>query len=373
MSDLLQRLFQTAETVDASDIHLTRDEPPYLRVGGRLLAAKDNPLSDADIRETLRHTLHADQLQHYEERGYVDYAFETRIPLQGAERQVRYRMHLYRSRGGMTGALRRIKLEISTFEALHLPPVYEKAINLRPKGIIIVGGETGSGKSTTMASMVDYINSRAQKHVVTVEDPIEFLIPNRKSKINQRELGQDFVSFSDALRAIVREDPDVIMIGELRDSETVRAAIAAAETGHLVLTSLHTASAPEALHRILYFFPPHEEHAVRQNLASTLIAIMNQMLLPVVDSKAEELGTKRIPTTEVLVNTPVVKEYLRDAERDQELADLIIGDKVGSEDGSHDFNYSLIRLVQRDIIDHETAMRASLRPEQLKMALRGIG
>ncbi len=165
----------------------------------------------------------------------------------------------------------------------------------------------------------------------------------------------------------------MIMIGELRDSETVRAAIAAAETGHLVLTSLHTASAPEALHRMLYFFPPHEEHAVRQNLASTLIAIMNQMLLPVVDTKVEAMGAKRIPTTEVLVNTPVVKEYLRDAERDQEIADLITGEKVGSDDGSHDFNYSLKRLFQRDVIDQETALQASLRPEQLKMALRGIG
>ena len=372
MSDLLQRLFHTAETVDASDIHLTRDEPAYLRVGGRLIATKDHPLTDKEIQETLSRTLNALHLKHYEDRGYVDYAFEAKIPFEGEERRIRYRMHLYRSRGAMTAALRRIKLEIPTFESLHLPPAYEKAINLRPKGIIIVGGETGSGKSSTMAAMVDYLNGRAQKHIVTVEDPIEFVIPNKKSKINQRELGQDFVNFPDALRAIVREDPDVIMIGELRDSETVRAAIAAAETGHLVLTSLHTASAPEALHRILYFFPPHEEHVVRQNLASTLIAIMNQLLLPVVESKTKEMG-KRIPATEVLVNTPVVKEYLRDSDRDQELADLITGDKVGSEESSHDFNYSLKRIYQKDLIDQETALQASLRPEQLKMALRGIG
>ncbi len=206
MSDLLQKLFHTAETVDASDIHLTQDEPAYLRVGGRLIAAKDRPLSDEQIRETLSHTVSDKQLQHYEARGYVDYAYETKIQFEGAEKRIRYRMHLYRSRGGMTAALRRVTLEIPTFEKLHLPPVYEKAINLRPKGIIIVGGETGSGKSTTMAAMVDYVNSRAQKHIVTVEDPIEFVVPNKKSKINQRELGQDFVDFPDALRAIVRED-----------------------------------------------------------------------------------------------------------------------------------------------------------------------
>jgi twitching motility protein PilT len=373
MPDLLLRLFHAAETVDASDIHLTRDEPPYLRVGGKLASAKDHPLSEQDILELLRPTLDDSRLRRFEERGYVDFAYETRLVIDGTERAVRYRMHLYRSRGSLTAALRRIKLEIPTFEQLHLPPVYEKAITLRPKGIIIVGGETGSGKSTTMAAMLDYVNSREQKHIVTVEDPIEFIIPNKKCKINQRELGQDFVDFPDALRAIVREDPDVIMIGELRDSETVKAAVAAAETGHLVLTSLHTASAPEALHRILYFFPPHEEHMVRQNLASTLIAIMNQMLLPVVDNQVARLKSKRIPTTEVLVNTSVVKEYLRDPARDQELADLISGDKVGDEAGSHDFNYSLKRLCQRDIIDQETALRSSLRPEQLRMILKGIG
>jgi twitching motility protein PilT len=352
---------------------MTRDEPVYLRVGGKLVSAKDQPLGENSIWETLRPTLSDAQLERYEQRGYVDYAYETRISLDGKEKSVRYRVHLYRSRGTMTAALRRIKLEIATFEQLHLPPVYEKAITLRPKGIIIVGGETGSGKSSTMAAMVDYVNRREQKHIVTVEDPIEFVVPNIKSKINQRELGEDFVDFPDALRAIVREDPDVIMIGELRDSETVRAAIAAAETGHLVLTSLHTASAPEALHRILYFFPPHEENAVRQNLASTLIAVLNQMLLPVVDNKAQELGTKRVPTTEVLVNTPVVKECLRDADRDQELADMITGEKVGNPAGSHDFNFSLKRLCEREYIDQETALKASLRPEQLRMLIRGIG
>ena len=372
MTDLLHKLFHTAETVDASDIHLTRDEPAYLRIGGRLVAAKDHPLTAQEIQETLAPTLNEEQVKFFEQRGYVDYAYETSIQLHSVEKRVRYRMHLYRSRGCTTAALRRIKLEIPTFESLHLPPVYETAVTLRPKGIIIVGGETGSGKSTTMAAMMDYINSRWQKHIVSVEDPIEFVIPNKQSKINQRELGQDFVDFPDALRAVVREDPDVIMIGELRDSETVRAAIAAAETGHLVLTSLHTASAPEAIHRILYFFPPHEEHGVRQNLASTLIAIMNQILLPVVDTARERVG-KRIPATEVLVNTAVVKEVIRDGDRDGELPDMIMGDKVGSAESSHDFNFSLKRLRREEIIDHDTAMHASLRPEQLKMALRGIG
>jgi twitching motility protein PilT len=373
MSDLLQRLVNAAESVDASDIHLTVGEPAYLRIGGKLVGAKNEPLTEKDISQTLLPTMNATQAEHFDQHGYVDFALETRAVAQGTEKVVRYRMHVYRSRGKMTAALRRIKLDIPTFEQLHLPPVYEKAITMRPKGIIVIGGETGSGKSTTLAAMLDFINSRQQKHIVTIEDPIEFVLTNKKSKINQRELGQDFVDFPDALRAVVREDPDIILIGELRDQASVRAAVAAAETGHLVLTSLHTASAPEAVNRILYFFPPHEENAVRQNLAGTLIAIMNQMLLPSVEQFAQAHGAKRVPATEVLLNTPVVKEYLRDPERSSALADLISSEKDCTLSGSHDFNFSLKQLCHKSIIDFDTAMHASLRPEALRMSLKGLG
>ena len=372
MVDLLQRLFGAAETADASDIHLTVDEPPYLRIGGRLVGTMDPRLTEEMIRQAFEPTLKSGALNLYEERGYVDYAYEMQIQRPDGRKRVRYRFHVYKTRGMMTGALRRINLQIPSFEELHLPPVYEKVVTARPKGIIIVGGETGSGKSTTLACMVDYINEHWYKHIVTIEDPIEYVIENRNSKINQREFGEDFGSYPEALRAVVREDPDVIMIGELRDGETVRAAVAAAETGHLVLTSLHTASATEAFDRILYFFPPNEENSVRQNLSSTLIAIMSQMLLPCVDGFAETAGVKRVPGTEVLINTPVVREYIRDKDKEQDLADLLTGELGGDLLGMHDFNFSLKYMADNEMVSRQNTIEASLRPEALRMQFKGL-
>ena len=372
MIELLQRLFGAAETADASDIHLTVDEPPYLRIGGRLVGTKDPHLTEQVIRQAFEPTFKSDDLKLYEERGYVDYAYETQIQRPDGLKRVRYRFHVYKARGMMTAALRRINLQIPSFEGLHLPPVYEKVVTARPKGIIIVGGETGSGKSTTLACMIDYINEHWYKHIVTIEDPIEYVIENRNSKINQREFGEDFDSYPQALRAVVREDPDVIMIGELRDSETVRAAVAAAETGHLVLTSLHTASATEAFDRILYFFPPNEENSVRQNLSSTLIAIMSQMLLPCIDAFVATAGVKRIPGTEVLINTPVVREYIRDKDKEQDLADLLTGELGGDLSGMHDFNFSLKHMADHDMVSRQCALEASLRPEPLRMQFKGL-
>lgn len=371
MANYLHKLFSTAEATDASDIHLTKDEPAYLRIGGRIVPAKDRPLTEDDIIQMIEETFLHDERQRFEQRGYIDYAYETTISHDGRDKLVRYRMHLYRSRGSMTAAMRRIKLDIPSFEQLMLPPAYEKVMSLRPKGIIVIGGETGSGKSTTLACMIDYINSRREKHIVTIEDPIEYVIGNGKSKINQRELGQDFSTFPDALRAVVREDPDVIMIGELRDSETVRAAIAAAETGHLVLTSLHIASAAEAVHRILYFFPPHEENSVRQNLSGTLIAVLNQILLPTAPEAVRRGMPKRIPATEVLLNNSVVREYLRDPDHDRNLMDLI-SEQGGDLSGMHDFNFSLKQLCEKELLGTDVAIGASLRPEHLRMAFKGI-
>ena len=372
MADHLHRLFATAEQFDASDIHLTCDEPAYFRIGGKLVPAKDPPLSEDEITSVLRPTMTDTKWEQYQQRGYVDYAFETETEILGEVKRVRYRMHLYRSRGKITGALRRIKLAMLDFDSLKLPPIYEKATTLRPKGIVIVGGETGSGKSTSLACMLDHINARKPKHIVTIEDPIEYVLPNKMSKINQRELGQDFTDFPDALRAVVREDPDIILIGELRDSETVRAAIAAAETGHLVLTSLHTATAPEALHRILYFFPPHEEMGVRQNLASTLIAVMNQMLLPTLKEAQQQGAPSRVPATEVLINTPVVREYLRDPDHDDDLTSILSNPKTSSLSGSHDFNFSLKSLYEKNWVGRDVAVGASMKPEQLEMQFRGL-
>jgi len=223
----------------------------------------------------------------------------------------------------------------------------------------VVGGETGSGKSTTLAAMVSYINAREMKHIVTIEDPIEYIIKNQQSRINQRELGQDFPTYAEALRAVVRQDPDVIVIGEMRDADTVRTAITAAETGHLVLTSLHTAEAVQTFYRILNFFDEAEKEAVRKNLSTTLIAIMNQMLLPSI-----KRGVARVPATEVLINTPAVKMYIERGEESR-----LEGIIDSGEDGMRSFNFSLQELHKNEYIDRATALRASLHPDKLRTML----
>ena len=371
-NNLLYGLFQVAEQTDASDIHLTPGEKPYLRIGSKLRDAQVDPLTGSSVQNIIeQYTMtHQDALHPgtdrrnrlmalYRENGSVDYAFETEMTTGGENRRVRYRINVYTTRGRMAAALRRIKLDIPTFEALHLPPIYETAISRRPKGIIIVGGETGSGKSTTLASMIDYINRRQAKHIVTIEDPIEYVFRNDRSRIDQRELGEDFPGFSQALKYVVRQDPDVIMIGEIRDAETVETAITAAETGHLVLTSLHTAGAVQTFYRILNFFTPDRKPSVRQNLASTLIAIMNQMLLPSIKEVVPV-----VPATEVLLNDAVIRGYI---EKEEETSITEVLEK--RHEGMHDFNNSLVDLVHSSLIDPRVAMSASPNPDKLRTML----
>jgi len=289
----------------------------------------------------------------------VDYAYEAAREIEGKPRRIRYRVQLYRCREAPAVAFRRIKFEIPTFAELNLPSLYEKVLTMRRKGIIVIGGETGSGKSTTLASMIDYINEREAKHIVAIEDPIEYVIRNKMSIVNQRELGRDFPTFSEALRALVREDPDVIMIGEMRDDQTVKTAITAAETGHLVLTSLHTAQASQTFYRILNFFTPEERDAVRLNLSATLIAIMNQMLV-----QSDREDAPLVPATEVLINTPVVRRYIEKNEVER------LGEVVAAGQGDmHSFNFSLKRLFKENYIDKATALHASLNPNLLAQML----
>jgi twitching motility protein PilT len=264
--------------------------------------------------------------------------------------------------GKLSIAMRRIQYEIPSFKALNLPPIYDKVMeNPEQKGIIIVGGETGSGKSSTLAAMIGHIAKRADKHIVTIEDPIEYVFHDSKALIHQREMGLDFPNYAEALRAVLREDPNVIMIGEMRDAETVHAAIKAAETGHLVLTSLHTATAAWTFSRVLNFFKEAEHDAVRVNLSYNLLAIMNQMLLP---SEEESVGL--VPATEVFINTPSVRQYLREKEKESELSDVI---KEGH-DGMHSFNMSLARLINAGHIGIDKAKTYSHNPQELAMQMK---
>jgi twitching motility protein PilT len=290
--------------------------------------------------------------------GSVDYSYETSL----GGNPLRYRVQAYRSMGKLSIAMRRIRYDIPTFEQLHLPRIYQTVMqNAEQKGIIIVGGETGSGKSSTLAAMISYLGKRPDKHIVTIEDPIEYVFRDTKSLIHQRELGLDFPDYGEALRAVLREDPNIIMVGEMRDAETVHATIKAAETGHLVLTSLHTSTAAWTFSRILNFFKEAEHDAVRLNLSYTLLAIMNQMLLP-----SEQESVNLIPATEVFINTPAVRQYLREKEKEGQLSDVI---KEGH-DGMHTFNMSLARLINEGHLGINQAKAHSHNPQELEMLIK---
>ncbi|MHC5084545.1 MAG: type IV pilus twitching motility protein PilT, partial [Planctomycetota bacterium] len=315
-----------------------------------------------NIMKIMESTLHENQKERcrklFQENGSVDYSYEVSL----AGKSIRYRIQVFRSMGQLSIAMRRIHYDIPNFEQLNLPPIYRKVMeNPEQKGIIIVGGETGSGKSSTLAAMIGHIAKRPDKHIVTIEDPIEFVFRDTKALVHQREMGVDFPNYAEALRAVLREDPNVIMIGEMRDAETVHAAIKAAETGHLVLTSLHTATAAWTFSRVLNFFKEAEHDAVRINLSYNLLAIMNQMLLP---SDEETVGL--IPATEVFINTPSVRQYLREKEKESELSDVI---KEGH-DGMHSFNMSLARLINEGHIGITEAKAYSHNPQELAMLIK---
>lgn len=360
----MDAIIAAAEKYEASDIHLTAGQNLRLRIKGKLrsMGGEGAILTAENLQNILETTLPEIQKQRclklLQDNGSVDYSYE--IVLGG--KPLRYRVQVYRSMARLSVAMRRIRYEIPTFEQLNLPPIYKAVMeNPEQKGIIIVGGETGSGKSSTLAAMIGYISKHPEKHIVTVEDPVEFVFREAKGLIHQRELGQDFPDYAEALRAILREDPNIIMIGEMRDAETVHASIKAAETGHLVLTSLHTATAAWTFSRILNFFKEAEHDAVRLNLSYNLLAIMNQMLIP---SEQETVGL--IPATEVFINTPAVRMYLKEKEKESQLSDVI---KEGH-DGMHSFNMSLARLIGEGHIGITQAKAYSHNPQELEMLVK---
>jgi twitching motility protein PilT len=352
----IQQLLAAMKTHGASDLHLKAGLPPTFRVKGHLKSVNLPAMSGDDIAACLTPIIPEGRRPYFEAHGNLDFAAE--IP-DGD----RFRVNLFRASGKMGAAIRRVNPVIPTYAELHLPPIYEKIVGQTYEGVLLVCGVTGSGKSTTLACMVEQINSTRSDNIITLEDPIEYQFKPKKSIVSQREVGVDFVDFVEGLRGIVRQDPDTVFIGELRDLVTMRAAIQAAETGHLVFASMHSADTTQAFARLLEFFPENERSFVRTALTNTLRAIFAQRLLP----GARE-DSPLVPATEVLINTGSLKEMIR-KEQENEILDLIAGSE---KEGMHSFTSSLAQLVEEDWVFMDTAMQYAPNPEALASRLRGI-
>jgi twitching motility protein PilT len=332
----------------ASDIHLTAGAPPTVRIRGRLLALEDFPvLGVADTREIVYSIMSDGQRQQFENLRQVDFSYS--VP-----RTARMRVNAYLQRGAVSAALRIIPSKIESLDQLGMPAVV-RSMAAMPRGIVLVTGPTGSGKTTTLAAMLDEINTTRDDHILTIEDPIEFLHTHKRCLVNQRELGSDATSFSDALRAALRQDPDVILVGEMRDLETISTALTAAETGHLVLATLHTQDAPQTIDRVIDVFPPHQQQHVRVMLSVALQGVVAQQLLPTAD------GSGRVVACEVLVPNPAIRNLIREGKTHQIYSVL----QTSSATGMQTMDTSLATLVRQGKITRKLAEARSSTPEEL--------
>ena len=353
----IQKLLASMSRLDASDLHLKVGIPPTFRIGGHLKPIHSEPLSEDEADHLLDPLLSEAQQARFAEHGNLDFAWH----LPDGDR---FRINIYRSGNHTHAAIRRVKAEIPTYASLHLPPIYSKLVRESFEGLILVVGVTGCGKSSTLAAMIDELNAIRGENIITIEDPVEYRFTPKKSIISQREIGIDVADFKTALRFVVRQDPDVIFIGEMRDQETVLAAIQAAETGHLVFGTLHTADTMQAFTRMLEFFPPAERGFVRNALANSLRAICAQRLLPA----NKEFEAKIVPATEVLINNPVVRETIREGE-DSNLPAIIAQSKA---EGMRSFTDSLAELVNKDWVDMQMALEHAPNRDALSSMIRGL-
>lgn len=357
------KLFRMVMKHKGSDLHLKVGLAPAMRLAGVLRQMQLPDLTAHEMERLMFPLLTPRQRSILEEDGGVDFAH---IVVDNDGRETRFRVNLFRQRGKLSLVARRVNNTVPNFEGLGLPPVLGE-IASHDQGIIILAGVTGSGKSTTIASMLQYVNQRERCHIVTIEDPIEFTFVDEKSIINQREVGIDVVDWDTALKHAVRQDPDIILVGEMRDRDTFGAAMHAAETGHLVFGTIHASSAPSTISRILDLFPREMHPPLRQNLAFNLKAIIAQKLLPTTKELAAK-GMSRIPTCEIMRMNPTVRKLIQN-EEDTKLGDAI---RLGKEEGMQDFTESLKQLVQAEKIERSTAFEVAPSPDMLKMALKGI-
>jgi len=352
----LETLLWDAVDRGASDLHLRAGSPPMLRVDGEIeLMEGESALTAADTSAVAKEILQ-DHHVNLEAMREVDVGYAVR-------ELGRFRVNLFTNSGQIGIVLRIMPPEPLGFDELNLPPVLAEIAG-NNRGLVLVAGVTGSGKSTTLAAMIDHINRHRTRHIVTIEDPIEYIHIDRSSLITQRQLGLDTNSFADALRAALRQDPDVILIGEMRDRETIDAVVLAAETGHLVFSTLHTVDAPETLNRILGTYPPYQQEQVRTQLADVLRAVISQRLLSRID------GEGLVPAVEVLINTKFISECIRDTTRTHRICDAMADG--GGRYGMQTFDQSILSLYQRELISEEVAVAAATVPSNLKLALAGI-
>jgi twitching motility protein PilT len=348
----LHQLLKAMIEKGASDLHVTTGSPPQLRIDGRLVPLKHPPLTPVETRQLCYSILTDAQKHQFEEESELDLSF-------GVKNLSRFRANIYMQRGAVSGAFRTIPFKILNFQELGLPSAVAELAR-KPRGLILVTGPTGSGKSTTLASMIDKINTERHEHILTIEDPIEYLHPHKSCIVNQREVGADTDSFKKALRYVLRQDPDVILVGEMRDLETIEAALVIAETGHLVFATLHTNSSVQTINRILDVFPPYQQPQVRAQLSMVLEGVLSQTLIP----KAS--GTGRALAVEVLVPNMAIRNLIREDKVHQIYGQMQVGQ---ARFGMQTMNQSLAELIQRRVISFEDGLLRSSEPDELRQIL----
>jgi twitching motility protein PilT len=350
----LHQLLRAMIEKGASDMHITTGSPPLLRIDGAIVPLKLPPLSPVETKQLCYSVLTEDQKIQFEKSKELDLSF-------GVKNLSRFRANIFMQRGAVSGAFRSIPFKILSFEELGLPGIVAELAS-KPRGLVLVTGPTGSGKSTTLASIIDKINSETRQHIITIEDPIEYLHPHKRCIVNQREVGTDTMRFRDALKYVLRQDPDVVLVGEMRDLETIEAALTIAETGHLVFATLHTNSTVQSINRIIDVFPPHQQSQVRAQLSFVLEGVLSQLLLP------RASGPGRVLALEVLVPNAAIRNLIREDKIHQVYSQMQVGQ---TKHGMQTMNQALYGLFTRRLITLEEAMGRSSEPDELRSMIEG--
>lgn len=347
---LIDKLLQAVVKQGASDLHITVGQPPVLRLSGRMQKLKTKVLEESDTMGLMKSITPERCQQEFQETGSTDFGFAF-------GEQARFRVSVFRQRGKVAMVLRQIPVDLYTMDQLKLPEIFKKMIT-RPRGLVLVTGPTGSGKSTSLAAMVDYLNENLDHHIITIEDPIEFQHNHKKSTINQREVGTDVTSFAEAIRRALRQDPDVILVGEMRDLETIEAAITAAETGHIVFGTLHTSSAAGTINRIIDVFPTHQQDQIRTQLAASIIGILSQQLL-------KKVGGGRVAAFETLVVTPGIANLIRE----NKIFRITSSIQTGAKQGMKLLDDHILEHYADGFVTREDALAKCNNPEDLAVRM----